>query len=278
MNSSKLASAINIFSGAEKSDSSKFKIEVLNKDLPDGICPAGAPLLAGLALLAALTLTGGNAWAAGSGVLDLSAWSYALTDLAPQDGIAPGIVISDLSNGLTYRSNIVYQSMSEQTWNSLPLSWTGASGSAFSVSSAAGLSLAAQTAGPRISATGERNYAFSLSPNTALQFFLTGSASAAGDAVNTPQVYAYMTAGLNSTHAAGYTSDTMTLSVPGTRDFTLFGALESKGEQAIGTISLSAAAIVWQNPLPPVPEPASYVMLLAGLALLIRLAKGRLEG
>jgi hypothetical protein len=125
MNSSKLASAINIFSGAEKSDSSKFKIEVLNKDLPDGICPAGAPLLAGLALLAALTLTGGNAWAAGSGVLDLSAWSYALTDLAPQDGIAPGIVISDLSNGLTYRSNIVYQSMSEQTWNSLPLSWTG---------------------------------------------------------------------------------------------------------------------------------------------------------
>lgn len=234
--------------------------------------------LRGAGLAALLALAAGGAAAQSSASVSMGAWRYTLTDLAPLDGIAPGITLAPQSLSPAYQSIAWHgRPMVEgQDWQGetsdtgAPLHWESGGNTASAWSLPSGIEVAVHSEGTPVLAHGMREFSFTLTPFTQVAFFQDGHQASAGE-IGVPGARARLVVTLNNypSSAAGW--DEAELVGDGERDFTLFAAAASQGVDAVGTVNLQATSYV----LVPVPEPAQYAMWAGGLALLFAFRKRR---
>jgi hypothetical protein len=222
-------------------------------------------------LAAVLALTAGGAAAQSSASVSMGTWRYTLTDLAPLDGIAPGITLAPQSSSPAYRSIAWHgRPMEEgQDWQGetndtgAPLYWERDGNTASAWSLPSGIETAVHSVGTPVLAYGMREFSFTLTPFTQVAFFQDGHQASSGT-VGVPGARARLAVTLNNYPAGAAGWDESELVGDGERDFTLFAAAASQGESAAGIVNLQATSYV----LVAVPEPAQYAMWLAGMGLL----------
>lgn len=226
-------------------------------------------LLAGLVALAAA----GAVQAQTTTSASLKGFSYQLIDLDTTDGISASLTLTPVSTWLAARG------FDPGSYTPNPLQIVDEAGTA-SVANQTGSALAtydgsvmstsqASTApGYRMAADVIQTWGFLLSPNTRVIF----SAFASVSSQSSVDGYAFGGAGLNgSTRAAdGYPSyyfDDIRLSDGSESRLVSFSVTASQaGLSGMVRAGVSGSAEQYLTPL-PVPEPSTYALLLAGLAL-----------
>lgn len=211
----------------------------------------------------------------------ITSFSYRLVDLDLADGITPSIALTPIS-GFTRLSHSMYGNSAMNEFQSIGTLGTTASGRAFgSASTTSGVDFMqamAQFSAPAgagyQSFGGENEYRFNftLTPSTGLAF--SGDVSlAAHDSGGPVQALAGMRMqGLFPWTPSGlvdYTAFNWTAGVEdGARAERFYGELRTGAIGLQGYFRMTNHATVISNALLPIPEPQTYAMLLAGLALL----------
>jgi hypothetical protein len=224
-------------------------------------------MAATLAALVAVTASASAQQAAG---VDIGALRWELVDLTPDDGIAPWI-------GLNAYATQSYASIYDQEGNEIDgvridqYGKTGfdngyASLHANTQPDAAGVLLTLHSGYGYVSAN--RSFRFTLSPNTQVNFHADASLWATPEApgVSWPNALAELYGSLPGYNDGERFMQTLRLT-DGTLHDTLTVSAASQGDWANGYLALDAYAVA-ESLAAPVPEPATYGMLVAGLGLL----------
>jgi hypothetical protein len=220
-----------------------------------------------LGLAAGLAMGNAQANLPDSASVMLSNFKVTLTDLAPGDGIAPAIVFAPaayayLNQGLSYYDYGI-------PWDSGNAYFDGYGDHALIASNASlhgsmqpfQLALRLATSSQSVDAYGYSNWEldFSLTPHTKALFTIdldSAQAYGAGHTWGGMSVYDNGWASFSS-EASSFEAGAMQRS--------LTGMVVSGGDERWRTLDLSASAAIYE--LAPVPEPAAYAMLLAGLSI-----------
>jgi hypothetical protein len=237
---------------------------------------AALPKVAGVLALAGLGLAAAPASAADTISIAFDNWTYRLTDLTPNDGIAPALTFYTESYNNRYWSSI------SQSWdnavsgdNITPAQWSsdGAQGSV--ANSVNGVSLSMSTDNKSLSAYAKQEVRFKLTANTLVEFVMNGNVSVNAPTARQITVFTDLRMTLDSFADSNVASDRRNFYESGDMQYGLFGMVSSSGREMSGKVdflasaSITAPAVVTPiNPLPAVPEPGSYAMLLAGLGVL----------
>ena len=231
--------------------------------------------VAGVLALASLGLAAAPASAADTISVSFDNWTYRLTDLTPDDGIAPALTF------YTEPYNRYWSSISQSDGstvsgdNTTPALWSsnGAQGSV--VNSVNGVSLSMNTDGKSLSAYAKQEVKFKLTANTLMEFVMNGNVNVDAPTASRVSVFTDIRVSIDAFADSNYAMDRRNFYESGNHEYELFGMLSSNGREMTGemdfnaTASITAPAVVTPlNPLPAVPEPGSYAMLLAGLGVL----------
>ena len=237
---------------------------------------AHLPKIAGLLALAGMGLAAAPASAADTVSINFSNWSYRLTDLTPNDGVAPALT---LYTGPYYNK---YWSSISESWDSTvsgndvtPALWStdGAQGSVSN--SANGVALSISTENKGLAAYAKQEVKFTLTPNTLMEFVMSGDISVHAPSAAATSLHTELRVNLDGYTNEMYALDRRNFYTTGDKHYDLFGMVNSNGEAMSGMMQFSAnasiagpAPVTPTSPLPAVPEPGSYAMLLAGLGVL----------
>jgi hypothetical protein len=226
-------------------------------------------------ILTAAFLAGGIGAAAAAGAQQLAGVNvgqlrWELVDLAPDDGIAPWIGV----NGYATQS---YASVYDQDGNEIDgvrIAQYGTTGfdngyaslHANAQPDAASVLLALHSGYGYVSAN--RSFRFTLSPNTQVNFHADAAMWAAPESpgVSWPNALAELYGSLPGYQDGERFAQTFRLT-DGTLNDTLTVSAVSQGEWSNGYLALDAYAVA-ESHAAPVPEPATYGMLLGGIAVL----------
>jgi len=217
-------------------------------------------------LAAGLLMSCAQAGAANSTTVDLSHFKVELTDLAPSDGIAPAITFAP-AGGAYQRQYLVYE---DEAWRPSHKDYAELfsygdhvlTGPHVEVRvSSQPFELAVQVSSPsdNVFAFGSAMWEqkFSLTPHTQALFTVDIDTTQTNDISNTWAVMAVTDQDWTSFNSEARSYE------PGTMHRSLTGMVVSMGDERMRTLSLSVFGFL----AAPIPEPATYAMLLGGLAV-----------
>ncbi|MYM39466.1 PEP-CTERM sorting domain-containing protein [Duganella qianjiadongensis] len=226
-------------------------------------------------LLASLSLSGhAQTQVIAQSKASITGFSYELIDLDPNDGITPALTSLEHSNFMIafyYTGNNNLPDLRKSWRNTAIMTLEGPAGKSTSsyIDNSMSASLEFYTTGARMMHINSSDWSFTMTPHTAVRLTALGSirsevqnnVSTSADA----QLYAAYYTSDNDTDEEYLHDDLFTYYEPQTQR--AMSVVMSSGDSVLrGRFGMMTDAMGQSNNPLPVPEPASYLMLLAGLA------------